>query len=66
MFRMSTTLAKHTDAAGAHEPPRRVLLLSTAFDGCAYGLQNDNGTLVKKPWRVITNEAGIAEIDHKR
>ena len=39
-------------------------LLKTRLDGCAYGLTCKNDVLIKKPWRMMTNNTQIiAKID---
>ena len=45
---------------------KSLLPVQTVVDGCAYGLVSRHGRPMKKPWRVLSSCAGMAQILNKR
>ncbi|MCP4896673.1 MAG: hypothetical protein GY906_06815, partial [bacterium] len=44
----------------------RFMMFSTEFDGCCYGLADQHGELLRKPWRVVSTVPNIDQVLGRR
>eukprot|EP00972_Heterocapsa_arctica_P112479 16432019-Heterocapsa_arctica.AAC.1 len=42
---------------------RNILPFEATFDGCSYGLVDEHGELLRKPWRVVSTMAEIVKLN---